>query len=236
MTVDRVPLGGDVALVVDASGGDGQDVAFRVTTADGAELVRLTAPIAAGTARATWRVDVGDRPLPIDVRFEAASSDGPLTASTLTVTAPGQLGAVGVVALPADALRLDPGQLGELCAGPAPAPTPAIDSYGSTQVSDLRAIIIDVAAPRRQPLAGEFALSLRLERETEVGRDDWRPERTEVRVWSGAAVRQLHVGYRSDRVGHPERPRRRVTVAWQHRPGEAATPDAEREPRTVELP
>ena len=207
-----------VRLAVDAAGGDGFAVRFDVTTTSGEVIAVLEAPVAAGVARVTWPVDVGDRSLPLRLTFTAAIGDQRAVAGELDVTPPGQLGAIHVVsATGGDAA---PGTIGPLVRG---APPPQARGEPTAVSSEFVALCIDVAGPDGAPLVGEFELRIVLERESARGKGDFTPIDDVRRALDAAGEHTVHaVARRPSLAPTIGDPRIRFRIGWSRRPGQAA--------------
>ncbi len=160
----QASVGELVRLAVDADGGDGFAVLFVVTTADGTELTRIDAPIEGGAARASWAVDVGDRPLPVEVRFTAHLADQHLPSGGLTVVRTVALGPVELTAIAADP-AVARGALGPVTAGHPPAQDlPGGPAALDAAPRDSYALTLVVGEPDGRPCSVPCDVDVLLER------------------------------------------------------------------------
>src|SRR5262249_28133788 len=95
-TITSARPGDEVVLAVDAQNAtDGATVNFAIRTSAGDALANLAGTVAGGTARATWRVDVGGRALPLDALFTASLAGQQIASGAIHVTPRQDVAAVG---------------------------------------------------------------------------------------------------------------------------------------------
>jgi|GEM_PF-2973223 len=225
--ITKAHPGQEVALSTDVTDGDGQSVSFHVTTADGEVITDIPADVVSGVARAVWTVDVGTRPLPVEVRFAARLGAETADSGALTVEASAVLANAGWVRLAAGT-----GGAGSLAPldGEDPLsrqPTPFL-RYDDLRVGEAVAMRVEVSAGM-QPLKGDFAVSFELQKEQTKDQADFVTVGSLVReVSAPSGVEFVAVRWIAGPMDKPAPYRFRFVASWVRRPNESFTPDAER--------
>ncbi|MBK9036707.1 MAG: hypothetical protein IPL61_36565 [Myxococcales bacterium] len=217
--VVSVTAGRKVRLVATVTGGDGRPAKFRVAVVDGEGVADLEGVVADGRATAEWVVDLHDRALPADVRYQVFVDGAESTQSVpLRVDPPGALGT--------------PAWLIERTGDGEPGPLAVVDDVDVAAVlaqpharnvpftvGDSLLMRVEVADELGQPLAGDFELVFALQKRISDGGAAFRTV-TELTAAVSAPGGKDHVVVRwvAQRLDQPPPLDFRFVAWWRRKP------------------
>lgn len=231
--IQRAHPGEQVELVVEVDNGDGLSVTFEIVTADGSVVAGVAATTRGGTARATWKVDAKDHPLPLEVTFVATCGGGRADSGALTIDPPGRISTPAWVLLESGATS-GGGELTLLETTDQLVVSQAPDSripYRGWYPGDVIGLVADVCAPDGGPLIGTFDVSFDLQKAEVENSGDYHSVKTYTRTLSAPnGATQVAAKWVMATMGQPPPYQFRFVVSWRRRPGEDATPEELRSP------
>ncbi|MBL9013347.1 MAG: hypothetical protein JNL83_04175 [Myxococcales bacterium] len=234
--IDRAHPGEQVELAVEVDNGDGLGVMFSIQTAEGEVLDTVSATVAKGSARGSWKVDAKDKQLPLDVTFRASAGGSSVQSGSLRIEPPGTISTPAWILLAADGPSSSGGELtlldahDGLVAGQHPE---ARIPYRGLRPGDEVGLLVDVNAPDGGPLVGNFDLTFELHKEQTAGKDDYALVKTYTRALSAPeGVTQVAARWTMDATGLAPPYHFRFVVSWKRRPGEQSTPADHKSPLT----
>jgi len=223
-----------VDVVVDVDNGDGLAVVFAITTLDGEAHDSITATVRSGVARARWKADAKDKALPLELVFTASLGESSVKAKSLI------LGPPGTISTPAWLLLAETGGTPGALTVLEPTDTLVIDQnpasrapYRSFHPGENVGLLVDVKAPDGGPLKGTVDLVFDLQKATNEAATEYKSVKKYTRsVDGGAGVTQVAAKWAWDTMGETAPYYFRFVVQWARRPGEDATPEDQKTPKT----
>jgi hypothetical protein len=207
-----------IDLVTDVSNGDGKSVHYRLLVVETGDLLaELDAPVSNGVARTQWKVALGDRPLPAQIKFLASIDGGPhVESDPIHVDPPGTLGLAAWVIDPAGKSGA-PGELEPTDDDPFDPGRPGSNQPFTT--GDSVVLRVDVADDHGRPLSGDFTVVYLLQKEQTENKGDFQTVKEFSRAVSGP-IDHVLARWTADTLGLPPPHRFRFLCRWERRPKE----------------
>lgn len=234
--IDHAHPGEQIELAVEVDNGDGLAVTFTITAESGEVLGTTTGTVQKGSARAPWKVDAKDKPLPLDATFTASCGGSTVTSGSLRIEPPGTISTPAWLLLSSDGKGKAGGELTLLDTHEglvAEQHPEARIPYRGLFPGDEVGLLVDVNAPDGGPLVGNFDLTFELLKEQTAGKGDYTSVKSYTRVLSAPdGVTQVAARWTMDAMGLPPPYHFRFIVSWKRRPGEQTTPEEHKSPLT----